>query len=162
MERAIDAADDPKDAAARAEAALETASRDRAEALIALQRNSSVASRLDLRSARELRDVSDEHRLQPLFIQRFFERAWRACGGTTTKDEHFPVWHIGPTPLGLTDLARELRVPIAERYDTPFVFDKQLVSVASRIPIPDRTKLLGPGHPLFDTLTHWAIRSAHA
>jgi hypothetical protein len=49
------------------------------------------------------------------------------------------------------------RVPVADRYDTPFVFDKQLVSVASRVKVPDRTKLLGPGHALFDTLIEWTI-----
>lgn len=48
----------------------------------------------------------------------------------------------------------------SERYDTPFVFDKQLVSVAGKVRIPERTKLMGPGHPLFDMLIEWAIREA--
>ena len=52
------------------------------------------------------------------------------------------------------------RTPLSEAYDTPFVFDKQLVSVASKVRVPERTKLLGPGHPLFDTLIEWAIRDA--
>jgi hypothetical protein len=127
---------------------------------MALQKKTSLASRLDLRSARELRDESDERRLQPLFIQRFFERAWTACGGTVRKDDHFPVWHIGSTPTALLELGRERRQPLSENYDTPFVFDKQLVSVASKVRVPERTKLMGPGHPLFDTLIEWAIREA--
>jgi hypothetical protein len=40
----------------------------------------------------------------------------------------------------------------------PFVFDKDLVSVASRARVPVYTRLLGSGHPLFDALTEWAIR----
>jgi Domain of unknown function (DUF3883) len=52
------------------------------------------------------------------------------------------------------------RISIKDRYDTPFVFDKQLVSVASKIKVPDRTKLLGPGHVLFDALIKWAIRES--
>jgi superfamily II DNA or RNA helicase len=159
MEEAIDS-DEPRWVAERADAALSTASRDRAEQLIALQKKSSLASRLDLRAARELRDASDERRLQPMFIQRFFERAWTACGGTIRKDDHFPVWHIGPVPSELLDIAREHRLPVADKYDTPFVFDKQLVSVASRIRVPERTKLMGPGHVLFDALIEWAIRRA--
>ncbi len=162
IEEAIDN-DDEAAGAREADAALAAASRDRAERLIALQKKASLASRLDLRAARELRDTSDERRLQPLFIQRFFERAWTACGGTIREDDHFPVWHVGPTPTALLELARERQQPLSETYDTPFVFDKQLVSVASKVRVPERTKLLGPGHPLFDTLIEWAIReSRHA
>jgi len=160
IEKAIDS-DDETDVGVEADAVLDLASKERAERLIALQKKTSLASRLDLRAARELRDASDERRLQPLFIQRFFERTWTACGGTIRKDDYFPVWHLGPTPTALLDLSRERRTPLSEQYDTPFVFDKQLVSVASKVRVPERTKLLGPGHPLFDTLIEWAIRDAH-
>lgn len=159
MEKAIDS-EDAGEASRETEQALTTASKERAERLIALQKKSSLASRLDLRAAQELRDASDERRLQPLFIQRFFEKAWTACGGTIRKDEHFPVWHLGPTPAALLDLARAQRISVRDRYDTAFVFDKQLVSVASKVRIPDRTKLLGPGHILFDALIKWAIRES--
>jgi superfamily II DNA or RNA helicase len=159
IENAIDAEDEAA-SAVETDAALSAASEERAARLMAFQKKTSLASRLDLRSARELRDASDERRLQPLFIQRFFERAWTACEGTLRKDDHFPVWHIGPTPTALLDVARERRQPLSERYDTPFVFDKQLVSVASQVRVPERTKLMGPGHPLFDTLIEWAIREA--
>jgi hypothetical protein len=104
IESAIDAEDESA-SARETDTALTTASNERAERLMALQKKTSFASRLDLRSARELRDASDERRLQPLFIQRFFERAWTACGGTVRKDDHFPVWHIGSTPTALLELA---------------------------------------------------------
>lgn len=159
IERAIDS-DDESEASQATYEALSSASRKRAEKLMALQKKTSLASRLDLRSARDLRDASDERRLQPLFIQRFFERAWTACGGTIRKDDHFPVWHIGATPTALLECAREQRQPLSDNHQTPFVFDKQLVSVASRVRIPERTKLLGPGHPLFDTLIEWTISEA--
>ncbi|GAB6186474.1 helicase-related protein [Thermopirellula anaerolimosa] len=159
IERAIDS-EDESGGVRETDEALDVASRERVDRLVALQKKTSLASRLDLRAARELRDVSDEHRLQPLFIQRFFERAWTACGETIRKDDYFPVWHIGPTPTVLLELARERRQPLAEKYDTPFVFDKQLVSVASKVRVPERTKLMGPGHPLFDTLIEWAIRES--
>jgi superfamily II DNA or RNA helicase len=159
IESAIDS-DDESESARETDAALTTASNERAARLMALQKKTSLASRLDLRSARELLDASDERRLQPLFIQRFFERAWTACGATVRKDDHFPVWHIGSLPSSLLELARDRRQPLSDNYDTPFVFDKQLVSVASKVRVPERTKLMGPGHPLFDTLIEWAIREA--
>ncbi len=159
IEKAIDS-EDAEAAAREAETVLALATEEKAENLIALQERSSLSSRLNLMAAQELRDASDEKRLQPLFIQRFFEKAWVSCGGTVKKDDHFPVWHLGLTPVALLELARERRSPLSDRYDTPFVFDKQLLSVASRVLIPDRTKLLGPGHPLFDALIEWAIRQS--
>jgi|GEM_PF-2454850 len=159
MEQAIDT-DDDKAVQQKTDEALETASQSKAEQLIDLQRRTSLTSRLDLRAARELRDASDERRLQPMFIQRFFERAWEACGGRIDKDRQYPVWHLGPTPVGLLELSRERKRLLEDRYDTPFVFDKQLVSVASKVRVPERTRLMGPGNPLFDTLIDWAIRSA--
>jgi hypothetical protein len=73
IERAIDS--DEAASSIETEAALSAASAGTARRLLALQKTTSLASRLALRSARELRDASDERRLQPLFIQRFFERA---------------------------------------------------------------------------------------
>lgn len=159
MERAIDSEDEIA-AATATETVLGSASKEKAEQLVAIQKKTSLASRLDLRAARDLRDASDERRLQPMFIQRFFEKAWTACGGTIRKDDQFPVWHIGTTPTAILDLSRERRMPLQDRYDTPFVFDKQLVSIASKVRVPDRTKLMGPSHILFDTLIEWAIREA--
>lgn len=132
----------------------------RAKELIALQKKQSLASHLDLRSAQNLRDASDEKRLQPLFVQQFFIKAYQAAGGTVTEDKQFPVFHIGKTPSGILEVARKLRLPVSDKYDLPFVFDKNLVSVASRVSVPEHTKLLGPGHPLFDTVIEWSIRRA--
>jgi len=159
IENAIDSEDEAA-VAGETDTSLKQASASWAEQLIARQKRTSWASPLDLRAAQELRDASDERRLQPYFVQRFFERAWAACGGTVREDDRFPVWHVSATPPGLTELARERRTPLADRYGTPFVFDKQLVSVASRVPVPDQTRLLGPGHPLYDTLIEWIIREA--
>jgi len=159
LEQSIDSPDGGE-AAQEAKRCLQSGLDDKARALVALQKKQSLASRLDLRAARELRDTSDEHRLQPMFIQRFFAAAYQAAGGTVTEDKHFPVFHVGRVPTALLDAARQLRLPIADKYDNPFVFDKTLVSVASRVRVPEFTKLLGPGHPLFDALIELAIRRA--
>jgi superfamily II DNA or RNA helicase len=131
-----------------------------ARELIGLQKKQSLSSKLDLAGARRLRDASDERRLQPLFMQNFFLAAYREAGGTVRADEHFPVYHVGPVPSEVLDAARTLRLPVPDKYDVPFVFDKDLVSVASKKRVPEHTKLLGSGHPLFDALIEWAIRKA--
>lgn len=133
---------------------------EKAKELVALQKKQSLASKLDLREARRLQDTSDERRLQPLFVQRFFTAAYLAAGGTINEDRNFPVYHIGRPPSALLDIARQMRQPVSEKYDHPFVFNKELVSVASKVKVPEFTRLIGPGHPLFDTLIEWAIRNA--
>lgn len=160
IEEAIDNEDENTALVKTEDALKENTSNNKAEALIALQKKSSLASKLDLKAARDLRDASDERRLQPLFIQSFFERAWVACGGTINKDSHFPVWHLGHVPAVVQEVARARKVPVPEKYDFPIVFDKQLLSVTSKTPIPEKTKLLGPGHVLFDTLIEWARKQA--
>ncbi len=134
----------------------------RADELVALQKKQSLASHLDLRAARQLRDESDEHRLQPLFIEHFFERAYLAAGGTVERDRLYPVFRVGTLPHALRELAHTARIDLAERYDAPFVFDKSLVSITSRERVPDGTQLLGPSHPLFEVVTEWTLRRAHA
>jgi len=159
LQKAIDSEDEAQ-ASDEAEEALRTASKERLEQLIDQQKKTSLISRVDLRAARELRDASDERRLQPLFVQRFFEKAWAVCSGTLHKDDQFPVWHLGPTPTSLVSMSRELRRPVSPQYPNAFVFDKQLVSVASKVRVPERTKLMGPGHILFDNLILWVIRES--
>ena len=159
LERSIEV-EGPTDSADRVEQGMDSDLSHRADTLIAAQQRQSLASHLNLRAARELRDASDERRLQPCFIQRFFTRAYQAAGGTLAEDRHFPVYHVGTVPTAVTEAAKRRHLSVAEKYNTPFVFDKALVSVASRIQIPEYTKLLGPGHPLFDALIEWAIRRA--
>jgi len=157
---AIDADDSSQGVRKAAELVEDASGQERARAAIELQRKSSLASKLNLRSARELLDQSDERRIQPLFIQRFFERAWSACGGTMRQDSSSPVWLLGPTPDALVLLGQELRRPLDSHIVAPVVFDKALVSVASPVRVPENTRLLGPGQPLYDVLLEWAIRKA--
>jgi len=160
IEQSLDAEDNSAVVANTERLVNRTDFQERADELIELQKRQSLASNLDLRAARDLRDESDERRLQPRFIQGFFTRAYTAAGGTLIPDSHFPVYHMGKTASEILDVARQIHVPVSDKYDTPFVFDKNLVSVASRVRIPDDTKLLGPGHPLFSAVIEWAIRRA--
>lgn len=159
IEKAIDS-DDGLESLYETTTLLGTASKEKAERLVALHKKESLASHLDLRSAHELRDASEERRLQPLFIQRFFERTWIACGGDIRTDDNDHFWYIGTTPDTILNLAQERGWTLENHYANPFVFDKELVSVVSTVRVPERTQLLGPGHPVFNTLIEWAIDNA--
>lgn len=123
--------------------------------LISLQRKQSLVSKLDLTFTTKIRSLSNERRLQPLYIERFFKKAFAYVGGLISSHDQFPVFHLGQTPKVLVELARKLGLNVKEAYNNPFVFEKALVSINSTISIPEGTKLLGPGHPLFDTLLEY-------
>ncbi len=160
IEKSIDA-EDAHAASQEADASLNRPElNERAEQLVALQKRQSLASRLDLKSARELRDQSDERRLQPLFVRNFFVSAFQAAGGSIEPDKYLPVFHVGRVPSALFDAARRAGITLAEKYDRPFVFDKALVSVASAVKVPEETALLGPSHPLFEAVIEWTRQRA--
>ena len=95
IERSID----DSDSSAREERSRTTPCtglESKAEDLVALQKHQALASKLNLREARKLKDDSDEQRLQPHFILNFFKRAYETAGGTIYADKRFPVYHIGP------------------------------------------------------------------
>jgi superfamily II DNA or RNA helicase len=157
IEQSIDS-ETGADVAAETERRLNGGLEQKANELIALQKKQSLASKMDLREASELRNASDERCLQPLFIQRFLTQAYQAAGGTITEDRQFPIFHLSRTPGEILEVARQLRLSVPEKWDIPFVFDKELVSVASKVPLPEGTRLLGPGYPLFEALIEWAVR----
>lgn len=160
IEQSIDA-EDASLAARQTEAALNRPEvNQRAAHLIALHKKQSLASRLDLRAARELRDQSDEQRLQPRFVENFFVGAFTTAGGTIEADQFHPVFHVRHLPPALLDVARRKNLALQEHYPHPFVFDKALVSVASPLRVPEGTELLGPGHPLFEAVLEWARQRA--
>jgi SNF2 family DNA or RNA helicase len=160
IEQSLDA-EDASTAAQQTEATLNRpAMTQRAAQLIELQKKRSLASRLDLKSARALRDQSDERRLQPRFVENFFVAAFRAAGGRIEADKYYPVFRITHVPPALFEAARRAGWVLADQYEHPFVFDKALVSVASPIKVPDDTALLGPRHPLFEAVIEWARQRA--
>jgi len=133
----------------------------KAEKLILLQKKQSLISKLDLNFTANIRNLSDERRLQPLYIERFFTKALAFCGGSLKKHHQYPVYYLaGNVPGQLSALARERKIFLRDCYENPFVFDKSLVSIASQVNLPENTKLMGPGHPLFDTLIEYMKRES--
>lgn len=158
IERSIDA-EDPDAVGDETQRLVESPTLDeKAKQLVDFQKKQALASKPDLRAARDLKDRSDEHRLQPYFIQRFFTQAYEAAGGKIREDPYYPVYRVGQVPDVILRTAQQRRLPVADRYDIPFVFDKELLSVMSEVRIPEETRLMGPAHPLFEAVCEWVIR----
>ena len=77
-----------------------------------------------------------------------------------TADPYYPVYRVGRLPEPILRAARRRRLAVAEKYDMPFVFDKNLLSVTNDVRVPEETHLLGPAHPLFEAVCQWSIGQA--
>jgi len=147
--------EDKEDAQAQTDNIFDSVNSQKAQEIIRLQKKQSLVSKLDLTFTSDIRNLSDERRLQPLYIERFFIKAFTFAGGSVTKHQQYPVFILSQTPKAIIEIAREIKSAVSEYYHHPFVFDKGLVSVASPVKIPEDTKLIGPGHPLFECLIEY-------
>jgi superfamily II DNA or RNA helicase len=133
---------------------------ERAKKLTDRQSEQALITEVRWRDVRGLKDASDERRLQPLYVQNYFLRAFRELGGEWQKDERTGVYRLSKVPIVLRFRTENGTRTVLEKYDTPFVFDKLLLSPQSTQKLPDRTRLLGPGHELFDAVLEIAKRES--
>ena len=158
IERAID--EDTDQSAKDADASLGQAS-EHAQELIDQQKAQSLSAVVDLPAARQLLDASDEQRLQPLFVQRFFERAWKERGGIMHESARYPgIFELGPMPSEITGTAKHMRLAMDDPTSRHWTFDKALMSPVCRLQVPEETRLMGPGNPIFEALLACVITSA--
>ncbi len=90
----------------------------------------------------------EARKLQPHFIQAFFEEAFKRLGGRLTPRQpgRFEIRNV---PIGVRDRDRDIGVgaPVVKAYER-VTFERELVRVQGH-PI---AALLCPGHPLFDAV----------
>lgn len=91
---------------------------------------------------------AEARKLQPHFIQAFFEEAFRRLGGRLTPREP-GRYEIRTVPVAIRDRDRDIGVgaPVVKSYDR-VTFQRELV----RVPGAPLAALLCPGHPLFDAV----------
>ena len=110
----------------------------------ALSRDSMAWS--DVLHIKEELERAEARRLQPLFIQAFFVKAFRSLGGTLHNREakRFEISHV---PAALRHRAEELprHAKLHDKYER-VTFEKELITVAGK-PVAE---LVTPGHPLLD------------
>ncbi len=158
IKQALDS--DGDEAANQTERAVEQASQG-AATIIEDRKEAALSATVDLSRARGMRDASDEQRLQPLFVQRFFQRAWTRHAGTIQEDTKMAgIWSISTAPQEVIDEARMLRLAVEDPSRRRWTFDKALMSPMAALPVPEGTRLMGPGNAMFDALLDTVIVDA--
>ncbi|GAB3950083.1 helicase-related protein [Spirosoma harenae] len=116
------------------------------------QRNQLAHSGINYREARQLKEESDEKRLQPVYIRQFFEKAFAHIGGTLSEEQ--------PQLFRITNMPDELASLLRTSYDMLFnpanlllCFDKRLFLERQRqISNVTKTVYINPGNAIFDAL----------
>ena len=124
---------------------------------IQLQRESLGHTEVDYRDARELKERSDERRLQPIYIRNFFEQAFLRLGGAFT-EIHPSVFRIDKMPDILFRHMKQAYHLIVEPEKTLFCFDKQIFLEFQDYPEAEKLWYVNPGNPFFDSLLEVVIR----
>jgi SNF2 family DNA or RNA helicase len=120
---------------------------ERDHILAVFERQALVRNEMDLSRVMALReDMERAHarRLQPHFVQSFFNEAFKRLGGTIHRREEgrFEVTHV-PTKVRELDRAMGTGVPVQARYER-VTFDKRFVDEQPR------AHLVCPGSPLLE------------
>ena len=101
--------------------------------------------------AKEIKEKSDERRLQPIFIRRFFERAVHALGGE--------IVEIQDNVLQFEKVPESLRSQLKKQFNLSFdlkeillCFNKTVFLNSTAISKPGRLHYINPGNQLFEAL----------
>jgi len=118
------------------------------------QKEKLIHSKVDYNDARELKENSDEKRLQPIYIKIFFEKAFKKLGGqfSETRDNIYKV-EVLPTKIS-SELKKKYNIISDEVKKILFCFDKQIFLKYQNIADLGKVHYINPGNPVFDTLVN--------
>lgn len=125
--------------------------RENIEKKIREQKEKMAHSEVNYSAARDLKDLSDERRLQPIYIQRFFEDAFTYLGGKLEKITP-SVFKVLQMPESISNTLRSDYNISADLTVYQFCFDKQVFLSYNPINGVSRMFYINPGNPVFDTL----------
>ncbi len=108
-------------------------------------------SPIDYKDARELKDNSDEKRLQPIYVRLFFERAFRFLGGefAPVKDS---VFRIEKLPDSIAEVLKKDYNIFADIRQLQFSFDKEFFFDYQSTGKLGAVHYINPGYSLFDAV----------
>lgn len=124
------------------------------------QTQSIAHSQVDFPLAHQLKEQSDERRLQPIYIRRFFEKAFTFLGGTY-QEEQPDIFRITQVPDTLTRYMQEhYRLASDNVVRQFFFFDKnKYLAYQGTSPQYGSAHYINPGNALFDSLVE-VVRDA--
>jgi SNF2 family DNA or RNA helicase len=108
-------------------------------------------SPIDYKDARELKENSDEKRLQPIYVRQFFEKAFSHLGGefTQVKDS---VFRIEKLPDSIAEVLKKDYNIFADIRQLQFSFDKEFFFDYQSTGKLGAVHYINPGYPLFDAV----------
>jgi SNF2 family DNA or RNA helicase len=119
---------------------------------IQAQREKLSHSTVDYRDARELKEHSDEKRLQPVYVRLFFEKAFKQLGGEFTELRP-SIYRIERLPeLVAEALRKDYNIFADTIRQLLFCFDKQVFLDYQNVGDLGKVHYINPGNPLFDSL----------
>lgn len=124
------------------------------------QQKAIAHSAVDYKDARLLKEDSDEKRLQPIYIQLFFERAFKFLGGTYEPVQK-GIYKITAIPHILAQKLKDDYNILADNLSKLlFCFDKQIfLDYQNTAAILGKVHYINPGNALFDALAD-CVRTA--
>jgi hypothetical protein len=115
------------------------------------QKEKMAHSDVDYSTAKEYKEISDERRLQPIYIQRFFEKAFTYLGGELEKISQ-PIYRVKKIPNEIIDVLRTDYNISADLLDYKLCYDKQIFLDFQFSNIGGKMFYVNPGNPIFDAL----------
>ena len=116
------------------------------------QREQLSHSTIDYRDARDLKESSDEKRLQPIYVRLFFEKALRFLGGDFSETRN-AIFRIEKLPELVSDaLRKDYNIFADNLRRLQFCFDKQVFLDYQAIGDLGLVHYINPGNPLFDSV----------
>ncbi|MDX8340547.1 helicase-related protein [Draconibacterium sp. IB214405] len=125
--------------------------KENVEKKIKEQKEKMAHSDVDYEKAKELKEKSDERRLQPIYIQQFFEKAYTFMGGELEK-VNSSVYHIVTIPDAIVHVLREDYNISADLTEYQLCFDKQVFLDFQFNNLGAKMFYVNPGNPIFDAL----------
>ncbi|MDQ3800012.1 MAG: DUF3883 domain-containing protein [Acidobacteriota bacterium] len=108
-------------------------------------------SAIDYKDARELKENSDEKRLQPIYVRLFFEKAFRHLGGEFTRVRD-SVFRIEKLPDSIAEALKKDYNIFADIRQLQFCFDKSFFFDYRSAGELGAVHYINPGYPLFDAV----------
>lgn len=119
---------------------------------IKAQRERLNHSTVDYRDARELKENSDEKRLQPIYVRLFFEKAFNHLGGQFS-EVRSSIFRIEKLPDSVAEVLRKDYNVFADNVrKLQFCFDKQVFLDYQAVGDLGAVHYINPGNPLFDSV----------
>jgi len=125
--------------------------KENVEKKIREQKERMAHSDIDYSVAKDMKELSDERRLQPIYIEQFFTKAFHYLGGNL-KSLSKSVYGIEKFPDEIVKVLREDYNILADLSGYKLCFDKQIFLNFQFNQFGARIFYVNPGNPVFDSL----------